>query len=307
MKMKKSKGNGKIMMTFGLLLTAAALFLTGYNLWGEYQAKKNANEALLQVVEVISEETADDGANRVSASNFAASGILSEVQSPESGDETAQTSESAASTQSMLVRMIAGQDYIGIVEIPALSLELPIINELDDAKLKIAPCRFMGSAYLGDFIISGHSYKNHFRYIRKLVPGDQIIFTDMGGTRFVYEVTSYEVIGGEDVERMLSGEWDMTLFTCTYNSTSRHTVRCRLVPEENPWMESVHVPHSTYNSDKNGWEKMTVSDVAAETTASKRASTSNTDTDGKGDKDEEEDMAIYQDANLINDLEPTAE
>lgn len=134
-------------------------------------------------------------------------------------------------------KVIDGQIYIGVVEIPTLSLKLPVIRDWSDERLKIAPCRYVGSVYTGDLIISGHSYKKHFRYIRKLVEGDPVIFTDMDGNRFVYQVSGTEVIAPDGVEQMVSGEWDLTLFTCTYNGSSRHTVRCTLVPEENPWME----------------------------------------------------------------------
>lgn len=153
-----------------------------------------------------------------------------------------------------------------------LYLELPVISEWDDVKLKISPCRYVGSAYNGDMIISGHSYKHHFRYIRNLAVGDPVIFTDFEGTRFVYEVSSYEVIGGNDVEGMLAGEWDLTLFTCTYNGSARHTVRCRLVPEENPWMEEIEVTEFMEHEDS-------------------------------GISGEEDDEAIDQGSDLINDLE----
>lgn len=53
--MKKSKHNGVLLKIMGLLLTAAALSLTGYNLWGEYQAERNADQALVQVAEAMPE------------------------------------------------------------------------------------------------------------------------------------------------------------------------------------------------------------------------------------------------------------
>lgn len=225
---KNSKRSGKLCMTLGLLLTAAALFLTGYNLWGEYRAARNAGAALMQVeqripAETKSPETDDDKAKE---------------QETEQEMPTGETKGAAeASGQGMTVQMIDGQEYIGVVEIPTLSLKLPVISEWNDERLKIAPCRYVGTAYTRDLILSGHSYKNHFRYIRKLVIGDPVIFTDMDGNRFVYEVSGTEVIDTNGVEEMEAGDWDLTLFTCTYNGSARHTVRCRLVPEENPWMD----------------------------------------------------------------------
>ena len=222
---KRSRISGTIMMILGLLLTAAALFLTGYNLWGEYQAAKNVNMAFIQVAEVIPAE--------------ASASMEPETDLPAVSTDEAYVSENVSGSVSspeteMPVQMINGLDYIGIMEIPSLSLKLPILSDWNDEKLKIAPCRYTGSVYAKDLIVSGHSYKNHFRYIRKLAAGDSVIFTDMNGSRFVYEVSGTEIIRGDGVEEMLSGEWDLSLFTCTYNGSSRHTVRCRLVPEENP-------------------------------------------------------------------------
>lgn len=210
--MKKSKHNGVLLKIMGLLLTAAAFSLTGYNLWGEYQAERNADQALVQVAEAMPETE------------------------PE-GEYGMQEAESESEKMEMPEKVIDGQIYIGVVEIPTLSLRLPVIRDWSDERLKIAPCRYVGSVYTGDLIISGHSYKKHFRYIRKLVEGDPVIFTDMDGNRFVYQVSGTEVIAPDGVEQMVAGEWDLTLFTCTYNGSSRHTVRCTLVPEENPWME----------------------------------------------------------------------
>jgi len=214
-------------MFMGLLLGAAALFLAVYTLWGEYQAKVQAEAALNLVAEYIEV------------------GVITETeQSAEVVTETEPEEVPVPEflhdpTMEMPEELIDGQRYIGVVEIPDLGLTLPIISEWSDAKLKISPCRYVGSAYTNDMILSGHSYVNHFRYIRKLERGAEIIFTDMAGTRFVYEVSDTEVIDASGVERMLSGEWDMSLFTCTTNGSARHTVRCKLVPEKNPWMQYV--------------------------------------------------------------------
>ena len=214
-------------MFMGLLLGAAALFLAVYTLWGEYQAKVQAEAALNLVAEYIEV------------------GVITETeQSAEVVTETEPEEVPVPEflhdpTMEMPEELIDGQRYIGVVEIPDLGLTLPIISEWSDAKLKISPCRYVGSAYTNDMILSGHSYVNHFRYIRKLERGAEIIFTDMAGTRFVYEVSDTEVIDASGVERMLSGEWDMSLFTCTTNGSARHTVRCKLVPEKNSWMQYV--------------------------------------------------------------------
>lgn len=249
--MKNSGRSGTIMMFFGGLLLAAALGLACYTLIGEYQAEKNAGEALVQVEQLMEEELFPDSSMET-ANAEEMQQMVEEQQQEEPTEEVVQE----AAGDGMTVRMVDQVDYIGIIEIPSLSLKLPVINDWDDAKLKIAPCRYIGSAYDGNMIISGHSYKKHFRYIRNLPVGASVIFTDFEGTRFVYEVTSYEVIGGTDVENMLSGDWDLSLFTCTYNGSARHTVRCKLIPEENPWLEDHPVPESIYDPAEGGWRGM---------------------------------------------------
>ncbi|MBR0516463.1 MAG: sortase, partial [Eubacterium sp.] len=76
---------------------------------------------------------------------------------------------------------------------------------------------------------------SHFGKIDDLVSGDQIVFTNTLGKKYIYTVAYTEVIDGEDITQMFSGqseEWDLTLFTCTLSGKSRVTVRADLVPEE---------------------------------------------------------------------------
>ena len=40
-----------------------------------------------------------------------------------------------------------------------------------------------------------------------------------------YELVSTETIPGSDTARMEAGDWDLTLFTCTNDSSSRVTLR----------------------------------------------------------------------------------
>ncbi len=210
---------GKICMGLGLLLIAAALCLAGYSQWMEVQAAKNAQDALTSLEILIPSE------------GFHADEDASGQESGEIGAEAGEAVTEVTEESGMTVAMIDGMDYIGIVEIPSLSLRLPVLSSWSEEKLKVAPCRYEGAVDTRDLIISGHSYKQHFRYIRNLVIGDAVIFTDMDGNRYEYKVCGTEVIPGNGVEQMSAGDWDLSLFTCTYNGSARHTVRCRLTEE----------------------------------------------------------------------------
>lgn len=127
---------------------------------------------------------------------------------------------------------VDGHDYIGCLTIPSLGLELPIMSSWSYPKLRIAPCRFEGSLYLDDLVLMAHNYDRHFGRIKNLRSGDIITFTDMEGTTVEYEVIALEVLEPTAVEEMTAGEFDLTLFTCTYGGQSRVTVRCDRVSED---------------------------------------------------------------------------
>lgn len=62
----------------------------------------------------------------------------------------------------MPLKRAKGHYYIGELEIPALGLELPVMDQWSYPRLRIAPCRYVGSVYSGDIVIAGHSYLRHF-------------------------------------------------------------------------------------------------------------------------------------------------
>lgn len=120
---------------------------------------------------------------------------------------------------------IDGTYYIGLLEIPVLSLKLPVRGELDYAALNYSPCRYTGSVYKDDMIIAGHNFYSHFGSLSMLQIGDEVRFTDSDGNLFVYGVSDIQQIDGTDTDGMQSGDWDMTLFTCTLSGLKRVTVR----------------------------------------------------------------------------------
>lgn len=130
----------------------------------------------------------------------------------------------------MPVKEKNGQSYIGVLEIPSLGLTLPVISEWNYARLKKAPCRYAGSAYTDDLVIAAHNYKTHFGTLKKLRQGDLVSFTDAAGNRFNYAVVLTETLMPNDVQEMKSGEFALSLFTCTVGGSYRITVRCDRIP-----------------------------------------------------------------------------
>ena len=199
-----AKTKYKVMLGAGLLLIAAALALAAYNVIDAQRAARSAAQAL----EALSQTTAVSAADSEEASADDAPAYLADPEMP------------------MPTVSFDGNDYIGRVDVPSLGLSLPVISEWSYPRLKIAPCRYTGSAYLDNLIIAAHNYSSHFGNLNRLNTGDTVTFTDVDGNQFTYAVSLIEDLPGTDIEEMQSGEWDLTLFTCTLGGRSRVTVRC---------------------------------------------------------------------------------
>ncbi|MCD8127851.1 MAG: sortase [Clostridiales bacterium] len=200
--MKNNRRERRVsLISIGLLLMAAALLLAAYNLWDAQRAANAADATLAQIEQSIQEITAEE--------------------SPEDNDTDA--------SMEMPTIAIDGVEYIGVLEIPALDLSLPVASEWNYDNLRVSPCRYQGSAYSDDLIIAGHNYQRHFGNLKNLSAGDTVTFTDVAGNVFTFEVTEVTTLGAYAVDEMTSGDWDLTLFTCTIGGQTRVTVRCAAV------------------------------------------------------------------------------
>ena len=200
-------------MTGGLLLIAAALLLTGFNLWDERRATDSAGKVLQELDSICPEEP--------------------QAENPETADpsEVEIPDYILDPSREMPAVEIDGSVYIGVLTLPSLELELPVMETWSYPNLRIAPCRYSGSVYQDDMIIAAHNYRTHFGHLKELGTGDEVRFTDMEGNVFRYTVAELETLGKYDVDDMKSGDWDLTLFTCTYGGQSRVTVRCQRMAE----------------------------------------------------------------------------
>ena len=223
--MNRKKRSGIIPMSLGLCFLIFALGLTVYNMWSERNAGRESEE----VLRIITGETAE-------ASEPDYGGGAEYYMNPEPYTEPVGIIEEDAPLYMLYPEMempekeINGRDYIGVLYIDELGLELPVLSELSYPGLRSSPCRYKGSAYEGNLIIAAHNYNTHFGRIKNLSPGSVIRFTDIDNNEFMYVVQTMETLPGTAVEEMEAGGWDLSLFTCTYGGASRVTIRCSLEP-----------------------------------------------------------------------------
>lgn len=150
--------------------------------------------------------------------------LLNDVQSA----LAEQNIEQNGSAKKMPTVKISGYECIGVLSIPVLDLELPVLTDWSYEKLKKAPCLYYGSYYEKDFIIAAHNYKAHFGRLSELQAGDLIVFTDVSGTAHCYQVALLETLPKNATNEMITSGFDLSLYTCTSGGGSRVTVRCNL-------------------------------------------------------------------------------
>ena len=218
---------GSLWIIIGLLLIAAALGLTLYNVFDSQRAGRASDKALSALasqIKTVSADSVDRPQNVTAAETVPGeTGAFPAAEPVEIPDYV------LVPDKKMPEELIDGDFYIGILSIPAIDRELPIISSWNYTKLKTAPCRYTGSAYLDNMTICAHNFSRHFGQIGTLALGDTVIFTDVDGNVFTYQVAEIETLQPTAIDQMTESPWDLTLFTCTLGGRTRVTVRCSRV------------------------------------------------------------------------------
>ncbi len=203
---------GKMRMIIGTLFVCGAVFLVLYNVWDSNRAGEESSRIFRALEEVMRNRE-----NKEEEPLFPLRDpLIVEEVIPE-----------------MPVEEIDGYRYIGVLEIPGLDLSLPVMEEWDETRLKISPCRYAGSYYTDDLVICGHNYAAHFSPIKWIDIGERVIFRAVDGIEYPYIVTNREVLRPVQVEDMIESgaDWDLTMFTCTTGGQTRCAVRCEYIKE----------------------------------------------------------------------------
>ena len=197
---------GTICIVLGVACLLAAIGFVIHNRW-EAENAADISQSLFQDVQLAIDE------NRTN----------DQPQKPTQNDDLPENVNTPTETATIKVD---GYDCLGVLSIPVLELELPILTDWSYAKLKKAPCHYYGSYYETDFVIAAHNYKAHFGRLSELQTGDIVIFTDVQGVEHYYEVVLLETLSPTATEAMITSGFDLSLYTCTHGGGNRVTVRC---------------------------------------------------------------------------------
>lgn len=125
---------------------------------------------------------------------------------------------------------------IGVINIPSINVNYPILSTYTDELLKIAPCKFHGPNpnEVGNLCIAGHNYKNSkfFSKVPNLQLGDTIEITDLSGRMLTYTVYDKFIVNPDELEctsQLTDGKKEITLITCTNDNKQRHIIKARVM------------------------------------------------------------------------------
>lgn len=145
--------------------------------------------------------------------------------------------ENADNSISEIDQQIQGHKVVGIIRIPKINLEYPILETTSKETLNLSITKFWGNQIneIGNATLAGHNNLNGtmFGKIKKLEIGDIIELTDIQNVTLKYKVFKTYIVDPNDINYILPEQEDVrevTLITCTNGNKNRLIVKAR---EEN--------------------------------------------------------------------------
>ena len=135
---------------------------------------------------------------------------------------------------SKIVTKYKGYDVVGIIKIPKINIEYPIIDKTNDETMALSITKFWGNNVndIGNFTMAGHNYfdSTMFSNTNKLTVGDTIEMIDLNGNVIEYKVFDKYIIDPNDVKCVQSvkeNTREITLITCINGRKNRLIVKAR--------------------------------------------------------------------------------
>ena len=138
--------------------------------------------------------------------------------------------------QEEIIKEYKGYDVCAKIEIPAIELETYVLKNYSTQALNISVTKFWGvnPNEIGNFCVAGHNFinENMFRNLKKLNIGDKLMLTDNTIGKIEYEIFDIYTVIPEDTSCLfpvIDGKREITLITCTNDSSKRIIVKAREV------------------------------------------------------------------------------
>lgn len=220
--------------------------LCSYYIYADYDRVKSeqVSQEILENVNIpminIGEKV-NRGSSSVSVENDTIVVVLNDTETEEiniddilrDAEQQIQQVEEESRPEPVIYTAGDGTQYkiVGIITVPKLNIQYPILNDWNYEALKNATCRFHGPEYpneVGNFCIIGHNYRNNsfFSKLVTLEKMDIIQITDTTGKTVDYAVYDKYTVEPDDTEctnQKTDGKKEITLITC-YNYGKQRTI-----------------------------------------------------------------------------------
>lgn len=111
---------------------------------------------------------------------------------------------------SMSVLSLEGVDFVGLLAMPKFNSVLPVGAQW--GKSIKYPCKFNGSIYDRTIQIGATTQKGQYDFYHEISVGDDVLFTDMVGKVYSYEISNIRYDTHIDQTSLTASNSDLTLF-----------------------------------------------------------------------------------------------
>lgn len=172
------------------------------------------------------------GKNKVNEQEM--TNIVEQIKTTNLIEEETKLPNDGSNIENITEVKIDGYTVLGIIRIPKIGLEYPILNETTNKSMKKSITKFWGPNLneIGNLTLAGHNNKDGtmFGKVKKMKIGDIIEIEDLYKNIVKYEVFDIYVIEPNDVSCVESVNPDtreITLITCTNGNKNRLITKAR--------------------------------------------------------------------------------
>ena len=212
-----------VLLIGGIIIIVGALMFFGVQLVRNYYINKDAADAV--------ERFEGDGKNENKNTNTEEN-VVTNTVAPVLGLENIISGDGSSSDENK--KMYKGFPMVGTIEIPAINLKYPVLEEASKSAIEVAVAVYYGPGLnkVGNTTIVGHNHRNgtFFSNNKKLVEGDKVYITDNSGNKITYVIYKTYTTAPEDsdyLDRDTQGKREISLLTCTDDTKSRLIIWAR--------------------------------------------------------------------------------
>ncbi len=216
-----------VILVIGIL---GLLIFLGVDYYQSYMISKETSEYVENFKGELSKDDDDKDDTNVDSDGSALDGIIKD-------DEANQGSNNNNNGTTGGFKPYKGFGVVGIIEIPKINLDLPILEKDTKTSLdtSVAFQYGVGINQIGNSVIVGHNYRNgtFFSNNDKLELGDKIYVTGESGETLTYTIYEKFQTTPSDTsffQRNTADSAELTLSSCTDDSSERIIILAKTEP-----------------------------------------------------------------------------